>query len=265
METPQGIFTLVKMKGRDTLKGVLTALLIGTVAKAGNLNSTSTRSITLITSQTNITLNTGWNLIALNLSGGDTGTDRNISLVAGWNLIGYSSDVETGLSNAKFTNSSGSSFTWANAVANNKVQAYLAYYDTSSALASGRKYKYTATSDLGMDDTSFRKNKGYWLYANEAGNLTIPSIGGSLSGATYAWSKLRFMNSSGYEANITDVGSIGQGLRWITTTFRYWDYADPEDPGAGFDFIPISSGNLNSWKGYFVYSNYNNITLIRQN
>ncbi len=52
-------------------------------------NSTATRSLTLITSQTNITLNSGWNLIALNLSNGDSGTDRNISIVSGWNLIWY--------------------------------------------------------------------------------------------------------------------------------------------------------------------------------
>lgn len=82
---------------------------------------------------------------------------------SGWNLIGYSSnETNLSLADAKFTNASGSSYTWAQALANNKVQAYLSYYDSSSALASGRKYKYLATSDLGMDDSLLRANKGYW-------------------------------------------------------------------------------------------------------
>ena len=116
----------------------------------------------MITSQSNITLNSGWNLVALDMKNTDNGTDRNISLVQGWNLIGYSSnEANLSLADANFTNSSGSQYTWANAVANNKVQAYLPYYDASSALASGRKYKYTATSDLEMDDSALRANKGY--------------------------------------------------------------------------------------------------------
>ncbi len=62
------------------------------------------------------------------LNNPDFGTHRNITLVTdGWNLIGYSSDVNLSLEDVKFHNGS-DEFTWQNAVANNKVQAYLAYY-----------------------------------------------------------------------------------------------------------------------------------------
>jgi len=46
-------------------------------------------NITLITSQSNITLNSGWNLISLPMKNTENGTDKNISFVAGWSLIGY--------------------------------------------------------------------------------------------------------------------------------------------------------------------------------
>lgn len=167
------------------------------------------------------------------------------------------------LNNTKFINSSGSEFTWASAIANNKLQAYLAYYDTNVSV-SQRKYKYVATSDLGMDDTQLREDKGYWLYANEAGNLSLASVGGSLRNESYIWSKLRFSNGTS-ELNVTQAGSKG----WIQTSMRYWG----KHPIKGtYEFLYISgtSGlltktNMSSWEGVFVYSNQDNITLIRQN
>ncbi|MFA5174575.1 MAG: LamG domain-containing protein [Candidatus Pacearchaeota archaeon] len=229
-----------------------------TICDIANLcNSTTTRNIFLIESQENITLNAGWNLISLGMNNTDTGTDRNISLARGWNLIGYSSDTSLNLANANFTNSSGSKYTWTNAVANNKVQAYGAYYDSSSATASQRKYKYLGTS--GVDKTAFENKKGYWIYANQSGNLTLPGVGGSLAGQTYQWSKLRFVNSSGSEKNITEAGSAG----WISTTLKYWDNGfknlryDSEDPEIRSYISP--------YEGVFIKSNYNNITMIRQN
>jgi hypothetical protein len=117
-----------------------------------------------------------------------------------------------------------------------------------------------------MDKSSFEQGKGYWVYVNEAGNLTLSSVGGSLAGQTYAWNKLRFMNGS-LELNITEAGNMTGSSRqymWITS-FKYWGYTAPEDPDAGFDFIDMSSGNFNAWQGYFIKSNYDNITLIRQN
>ena len=168
------------------------------------------------------------------------------------------------LDNVVFTNSSGNRSSWKNAVANNKAQAYLAYYDSSPSQASQRKYKYAATSDLDMDDSSLRKGKGYWLYANQSGNLTLSGAGGSLAGQTYAWSKLRFRNSSGTELNITQIQAMGAEA-WISTTIQYWnttnnrfDYISSLDIGRFKSIIP-------SWNGVFIYSNQDNITLIRQN
>ena len=229
---------------------------------AGNKNSTATRSITIITSQTNISLNKGWNLVALDMAGTSAG-DINISIVSGWNLIGYSSTNESLLENAVFINSSGNVSSWNSAVASNKIKGYASYYDSSSSLPSERKYKFAASSDLSMDDSSFRKNKGYWVYANQNGNLTLKGVGGSSSGSTYAWSKLRFANSSGSELNITQASNSTNA--WVNPQFRYWDsgfkylYAttDPDDPS--------DKELLSSWEGVFVYSYKDNLTLIRQN
>lgn len=234
------------------------------------MRTTATRSITLITSQNNITLNSGWNLISLPMKNTDTGTDRNISLVKGWNLIGYNGAVNTSLSNAKFNNGS-NSYTWAQALANNKVQAYLAYYD-NNAQDSLTQYKYMSTLP-GLDDYLFRQNKGYVMYVNDenGGTLIIPSIGGTLSNQTYNYDKLRFSNGN-YEKNITDAIQAG----WIPSgNIRYWG-CDPEledlcNNPYYWEFLYIDSSgtkgktNLNSLEGTFVYSNLDNITLIRQN
>jgi hypothetical protein len=228
---------------------------------AGNSNSSATRSITLITSQDSITLNSGWNLISLPMKNTDTGTDRNISLVKGWNLIGYNGAVNTSLTNANFTNSSGTQLTWQNAIANNKVQAYLAYYDSSPATASERQFKYLSSLD-GFDDATFRQNRGYWLYANEAGTLTIPGIGGTKSGETYAISKLRFSNGS-LELNYTTAGNLP--YNWISDV-KYWGWNEDCLIGIGCnDWISLTSGNINSSLGYFFKVGQDNLTLIRQN
>ncbi len=213
-------------------------------------------SFYLVKSQSNITLNTGWNLISLSFDSTDSGTDRNISLVPGWNLIGIDANVTI---NNSITFTNDTTQTWTNALASNKLQAYFSYYDSSPTNASNRKYKY-ATSLRGFDDTSLRKNKGYWVYANSTGNLTLPGVGGSLTNATYSWDKLRFWNGSD-ELNITDAGDEG----WLTTTLQYWN-TDEED----FGLIkssppPTGKTTISSWEGIFVNSNIDNLTIIRQN
>ncbi len=137
------------------------------------------------------------------------------TLIPGWNLIGYSSDTALALSGAKFNN--GTDYTWANAIGANGIKAYLSYYDSSSTTASLRKYKYLGTS--GVDASSFAQQKGYWIYANSTGNLTLPAVGGSTNGQTYNWADLRFRNGSGTELNITEAVNSN----WWSSYIKYWD------------------------------------------
>ena len=83
----------------------------------------------------------------------------------------------------------------------------------------------------------------------------MPGAGGSLSGESYQWGKLRFSNGT-EERNITDANTAN----WISSTLQYW-----EPSGMFPGFGTIISGNLNSWQGYFVEGKHDNITLIRQN
>lgn len=146
-----------------------------------------------------------------------------------------------------------------------RLNAYLSYYDSNPSTASQRKFKYVGTS--GVDDTALCAGKGYWIYVNQSGggNLTLLSVGGSASGQTYSWSKLRFMNASGVEKNITQAGDAG----WVETTLQYWN-TDHED----FNLIlgnPSSNPALGQrsiiypWEGIFINGLKDNITLIRQN
>jgi len=189
-------------------------------------------------------------------------TDRNISLVAGWNLIGYDGDINVSLADATFHDGS-QSYTWANAVSNNKLKNYLSYYDSSSTTASERRFKYLGPANV--DDTAFRRNKGYWLYANEAGNLTLPGVGGSTSGQTYDWNKLRFSNGTD-EMNIIDAGDAG----WVETTLQYWTLRSGPTPYYGFariddSGVTDSKTSISSGEGVFVNSLKDNLILIRQN
>ena len=110
-----------------------------------------------------------------------------------------------------------------------------------------------------FDDSALREGKGYWVYMNESGNLTLPSVGGSLSGESYEWSKLRFWNGS-EERGIVEAGAEN----WVDNQLRYWDN--------GFKFLcPEASPydcheeTLFPYNGIFIWSNRDNITLIRQN
>jgi hypothetical protein len=201
-------------------------------------------------------------------------TDRDIPLAADdWNLIGYSADEPFYLEDATFTDSSdGTTYTLADAITNDKVYGYLAYYDSTPSLAKDRKYKYASISSLGVDDSNLQPKTGYWVYAKEAGTLNLPGAGGTLSGETYDWSKLRFSNGTD-ELNITDAGPSGAG--WIESTLQTWNQSgyilDNPLLGPVYKFIEISNTDtaatdkLESQKGYFVLSRKDNITLIRQN
>ena len=220
----------------------------------GNVNTTETRTVNI-----GIRLNTGWNLISLLMSNKDAGTDRTIYLSEGWNLIGYSSDTEIALENAKFANIT--ELTWAQAVNNNNLTAYLQYFDGFNDTARQRKYKYTATADLGMDDTNFRRNYGYWVHADQAGNLTMPAVGGTLAGETYNWSELRFSNITD-ELDITDAGTEG----WMDTAFDYLNAGSNIFRLInGVDNPPFSKSTISSWEGVWIYGYKNNLTLIRRN
>lgn len=206
-----------------------------------------------------IILNSGWNLIALDMRQGDNSSDRNISLVAGWNLIGYSAIANNfTLSDASFTNSS-NTYSWNNAVANNAVQAYLSYLDTN-AQANLSKYKYTSSLS-GFDDTLLRTNKGYWIYANSSGNLTLPGVGGSYENATYAWDRLYFRNGSGVVKGASDAQSAG----WAGTVVVRRIVSGPGGDAYAWRYVPTHVSSFNSWEGIFIKSNADNITLIRQN
>jgi len=142
------------------------------------------------------------------------------------------------------------------------------YYDSSSAIASQRKYKYAAESDLEMDDSSLRTGRGYWVYANQAGNLTLPGVGGTIAGQSYARSKLRLSNGTS-ELTFDQAGSAG----WIdSNVIYYWDgsavtyrYVCEKTGDLSLDPENCLTTSLDSSQGYFIKSNIDNLTLIRQN
>jgi hypothetical protein len=209
-------------------------------------------------------------MISITTENNETSEDVNVSVSAGWNLIGYSSDVNASLSNVDFVNSSGISDSFNSASSKGKVQRNVAYLTGNS---NAKKYSFVGKSGA---DSKLSKGKGYWVYANQSGNLTLKGVRGSAKNESYKLTDLMFRNSTGAELNITRAVEEG----WISAEdddlnkvvyrgknslggFSYeYVKSDPqiceEDPG-------LYSCELNNWQGYFVKGLKNNITMLRQN
>lgn len=198
----------------------------------------------------------GWNLVSLDMSNTETGTDRNISVSSGWNLIGYSSNVSINLTETKFINSSGTKLNWSDAVSEGKVQAYLKYYENGVG-------RFVSTPDLNMHDYALRSNTGYWLYANEDGNFSLPGAGGTLSGQTYAWNSLKFYYS-GTEKNVTEADDAGWVFMEGFPYMYYYDVVEEDwDMVCGSAPSPCDKTTFSSWEGVFIWSNYDDVIMIR--
>jgi parallel beta-helix repeat protein len=214
-----------------------------------------------------VPISTGWNMISLKMEHNETlGKNKTIQVKKGWNLIGFSSDVNASLDNATFMNTTGDTDTFKNSAKKGKIQKYVGYMDRDTINGGGsgnnKKYKFVGLSSA---EDKLKKSRGYWLYANEDGNLTIPDVGGSWDNETYRWSDLMFTNcTNGYvegvnctSLNITNAANATNG--WIpNTAIYYWNTA--------MGYLPINIvQSANPWQGYFIWSNKENITMLRQN
>jgi len=202
-----------------------------------------------------------WNMISLYWNNGSyplTG-DRIVELVDGLNLIGNSGVNKFKLKDITFTNVTGT------------------YSYADSGLTNIRVLRDKADSDLIVDSDYITNPKviypqeGFWITSNSDGNITLPNVGGVEVGETFPWSELRFSNGTD-EKNVSDAHSATYD--WIDDNkeIAYWDTDND-----GFRYVCSSTGigspdpdnclavSFNSHQGYFVYSNINNLTLIRQN
>jgi hypothetical protein len=245
----------------NNLTGMDASTFVFNVSNFGSGNISVRKSVN---SSDDVVLDSGWNMIALTLQGNASG-DRNVSLESGWNLIGYSSESEFNVSLMRFTNASGYSASWADAARAGKVQKYISYYDANE---SKNKYLTVGTGKTEMDQS------GYWIYATEAGTLTLPSVGGSAVGETYALSDITFTNGT-VEKNISEAVSAGWVDGGDVSNAIY--YAQPTGAGAiewknvytgsvdDCEFL-ISQGetcDFSSWNGYYVKA-ADNVTMLRQ-
>lgn len=203
-----------------------------------------------------ILLHQGWNAFTM-FPLNDTDVvygDLNYSLVNGDNFLGASFLGCKPLSSFIIWNGA-NSLSYNDAVNNNWIEEI---------------QKLNSSVDIN-DKTKWYQNKicqheAFWIKSNlDNLKLSILNVNHSPIDETFAWNKLRFMNSSGYEANITDAGSIGQALNWAITTLLYQDIEE-----GGYAYIDGSGGigtknNISSFEGVWLYSNQNSLSLIRQN
>jgi|GEM_PF-5490365 len=191
----------------------------------------------------NITLSSGWNMVAITLENNDDSGNKSLALTQGWNLIGYSSENGTTHSDLVFVNSSGISKAWSVAVEDSDVNQQLATYVNNASM---NKYQY-----LPLNEDNLSIHKGYWVYSQKAGNLTVQNVGGSLMNESYVVSDLMFSNGT-TELNITNAQTAG----WIDPSIRYWN--------SGWSSLGL--GNvMYPWQGYLIRALQDNIKMMRQN
>ena len=220
----------------------------------------------LPSSQNNITLYKGWNLVSFITDTYETGIDKNISVSQGWNLIGHSSNISVNLSDVNFTNSTGSRFTWQQAINAGKVKAYLRYLQNKT-------YKYVGLPGSGMHDYALRDSVGYWVYIYEVtgGNITLPGVGGAATGQITGYADLRFINGTAMPGgSITPkTADEAQAAGWVFSNSpadKIW-YSNP---GLLVDLDNVCEAmgtcdatTISAWRGYYIWSNYDNVIVMR--
>lgn len=195
-------------------------------------------------------LKQGWNPFSI-LTGNATldFTDRNITVYPGVNMIGYSSEISYPKEKVFYSYDGGS-----------------CYYEHCHALGilNITELVTTQLSTSGMDFTRFNPSNAYLVEASYDGNLTFFKVGGDLTTDTYAWSDLMFEDEvSGEVKNISEAATSG----WIQGTMRYYLGSQIDDYGF-ISSINMPDENfrnyISSWEGYFIYSNSEDIVLLRQ-
>jgi hypothetical protein len=210
-----------------------------------------------VRSRSEVALTPGWNMVSIQTENNDSSEDINVSLSVGWNLIGYSSEVNASLTSVDFVNSSGSNDTFTNSSKSGKLQKSVAYLAGSNT--NSKKYSFVGKTGA---DAGLTKGKGYWVYANQSGNLTLPGVGGSAKNDSYKLNDLMFSNGTD-ELNITN--AVGQG--W-TDGFVYYYCKSGEGIGCpGYKLVSVDrpSKSVSAWEGLFISSKKNNIQILRQN
>ena len=182
---------------------------------------------------------------------------------------GFSSEeVDISLqSDVLFVNESGVEKSWGAAAMQRDVQNQMPFYVNNETM---RKYRYAPLQEPGL-----KPQQGYWVYANKAGNFTVKGAGGSFRNESYRLTDIMFTNGT-VDLNISDARAAG----WVagnTIHDVFYMYDTSADPDYVWKRVSNSStlcdiwedryicDNINSWQGYMIKSNKNNIKLLRQN
>lgn len=203
-----------------------------------------------------ILLGKGWNLIGTTSPNKISG-DVLIPLQTGWNLISYSSENETLFNKTIVVLANGTEISIDEAARQNRIKKYFAYYDSSIGQ---KKFKYSF-----IDDARWRKGRGYWVFVSDTNpvSLKLRGIGGSLQNDSFDFNTLMFKNNvTGETKNITDafesqwIGYPDNSLTFDSAIYYYED--------GMFYNVPLDDSNVYPWKGYFIWSRIENLTMFRQ-
>jgi hypothetical protein len=215
------------------------------MVSAGNIQHISIKTKSI---NADIPLTKGWNGFSMLIGEQESSGDRNVSLSTGRNLIGYSSPKSIKVNKITFTNAT-STYSYQQALTNGLL---LSLNKTSGNNSLGQS--------VVLRDDYLYMNSAYWFVVGSPCNVTFTNVGGSAKNATYLRNNLMFRNASGAELNLTSAQSVG----WINNTIWY------TNPGTeSYSQVdckpPTFVCSLSPWKGYFILSNQENITLLRQN
>ena len=116
-----------------------------------------------------------------------------------------------------------------------------------------------------MASNSLVSDKGYLtkINVNEGANFSMAGVGGTIPQESYKWNNLWFRNSAGLLKNVTDANMSG----WIFSSgeMAYIQYYDGAFKTVCWDTFDCDEDTLYPWKGYYIWSNYNNMQILRRN
>jgi hypothetical protein len=110
-------------------------------------------------------------------------------------------------------------------------------------------FKDNAYSLIPHNDEYFRTNQGYWIYAY-SDELYMTLVGSSSD--SYLWTDVQVANAS---TQLSLADAVAKG--WLQSTIYYFD-----ENSQYYKLVPGDDDYIYPWRGYWLYSNVDNLQLI---
>jgi len=222
---------------------------------------------------TGLTFHQGWNNFTMQI------TDRTIPLSTGQNLIGISSKNDININNLSFQTGEGNlniQEAWFQEYLSGTTVDTIILDPITNKWITNNQLRCELSEELFICDGLLKARQTYWITTTESINMTFQNVGGTQVGDSFPLANVKFSNGTS-ELNLSaavSTGWVGSGS--VNSVFWYynnsasplnrWVNLEPlicaYDPDVEQDICIGGPDTFNSWGGYYITSNLNNIQMI---